>query len=210
MYIMQLLKRIKRYLSGIYRAIHPKPLPSLEFSSNHWNEEYGAKKWDYMGSLPELGRYAMIAGYVSHLNPTASILEVGCGTGLLFQRLRHLPFTKFKGVDISETAIETANQMASENVSFEIGDGAKYDDENTYDIIIFNETLYYFNDCISVLEHYKKKLNNNGFFIISMVFGDVSNSHWRKIENAYRIEDTVRVTNNINITWTCRLVGPQV
>ncbi len=202
------LMSIRQVLAKIFRWLFPAKPPSLEFSGQKWDSEYSGNQWDYMKNISELGRYSMITGYLAHLKPDAAILEVGCGTGILFERLKHLPYQYYKGIDISEKAIESAQQFADDKTAFVAGNGVNFSDNQKYDVVIFNEALYYFDDCLGVLKHYTQMLKPGGFFIISMVVGDISKLHWEKIEKHYSISDAVQTTNKFGITWHCRIVYP--
>lgn len=202
--------KVRQLFAKIFRLFFSAKPASLEFSGKKWDAEYSANQWDYLKNLPELGRYSMITGYLSHLKPNASILEVGCGTGLLFERIRHLPYQYYKGIDISEKAIAAASQFCDAKTTFVSGNGANFLDTKKYDVIIFNEALYYFDDCLAVLKHYTQQLTPGGFFIISMVVGDISQIHWKKIEKHHKIRDGVQLTNQHGITWNCRIVQPEM
>lgn len=201
------LNVLRQILVSIFRKFFPEKPQSLEFSAQQWDAEYSKRQWDYLGNISELARYSIITGYVSHIKPNASILEVGCGAGLLFNRLKYLPYSKYTGIDISEKAIQDATKFSDEKTIFTTANGANFSDNAGYDIIIFNEALYYFDDCISVLNHYKSMLNVGGYFIVSMVVGDISNSHWKKIEAGLNVIDGVKITNTNGITWNCRVLS---
>lgn len=198
-----------RILARIYRLLVPSKPESLEFSGEKWDQEYQNSQWDYLENISELGRYSVITGYVGYLKPDAALLEIGCGTGLLFNRLKHLPYEYYKGVDISEKAIERASVNNNQKTSFVTGDGACFADDKVYDIIIFNEALYYFDDCMKVLDHYFQYLKPNGFVVISMVVGDTSRLHWQEISKHCNVLDSVQLTNRAGITWNCRVIQPR-
>jgi methylase of polypeptide subunit release factors len=40
------------------------------------------------------------------LDPSLRILELGCGSGLLFAKISHIPFKSYTAVDVSENAIK--------------------------------------------------------------------------------------------------------
>ena len=58
------------------------------FSADHWDDQYRAGTWNYLESLDQLGHYAVIAGFVRRLSPSGTILEMGCGNGLLLRELQ--------------------------------------------------------------------------------------------------------------------------
>src|SRR5713226_3057428 len=72
-----------------------------------WEAEYQAGGWDYLRDLYELGRYSVIVGYVQHLGDSPRILDLGCGQGLLMERLRALTH-RYVGCDYALPAIRTA------------------------------------------------------------------------------------------------------
>lgn len=194
-----------RRLSRLFRS---RSLPSLELPPERWDAEYRARKWDYLEGLSELARYSVIAGYIRFLDRCESVLEVGCGTGLLHERLAGARPLTYTGVDLSAAAIERASRLAGPSTRFVAADGRSFSDGRRYDVIVFNEALYYFDDCIAVLDHYERSLNDGGFFIVSMVVGDVSEAHWRRIDGRCRTIDAVQLRNGRGITWNCRLLAP--
>lgn len=195
-----------RRLRGLF---FPPQLPSLEMPREKWDDEYASRKWDYLEGLPELARYSVIAGYIRHLEQCRSVLEIGCGTGLLFERLGSLRAIDYTGVDLSQEAIAQArSRFDGPATSFVAADGHSFSDGRWYDVVVFNEALYYFNDCRAVLSHYARRLNPGGHFIVSMVVGDVSAAHWRAIDENYRTLDAVQLRNGKGITWNCRLLSP--
>lgn len=99
----------------------------------------------------EIGRYALIAGYCSLItNPT--ILDIGCGVGLLERQLRH--FARLVGIDTSAEAIRSATRMAAplraRYHAIDIEHGAM-PPGGPYDIVVFNEVLYYLDNPRQVL-----------------------------------------------------------
>lgn len=204
-----MLHRVPRSLWLRVRALFPEEVESLEFPKKQWDREYEAGKWSYLGTLAEFSRFAVMAGYVRSFNRNAEILEVGCGTGVFFPYLRDVGFDRYRGIDLSEVAIETARRHARPNASFAAADGRSYSDGTYYDFIVFNEVLYYFDDCIEVMEHYRRALKPDGRFIISMVVGPQSKLHWKRLERSYGIEDSVRLVNHAGTTWDCKVIRPR-
>src|SRR5438876_6993820 len=76
--------------------------------AEEWDSQYEKGHWEYMKCLEEVGRYSLIAGYIHYLKPGGSILDVGCGEGILQQRLNLDGISKYVGIDISKVAIDAA------------------------------------------------------------------------------------------------------
>ena len=204
-------KRLPVIVKKIFKRAHrlfPEKITSTEFSQGTWDMQFAAGKWEYLSDLSELSRYSIITGYVHHFNTNAAVLDVGCGAGILFSQLKNFPISKYKGIDLSSKAIELACENHQSKEIFINADGKSFTDNERYDIVIFNESLYYFDDCLPVLSHYQCLLNTNGIFIVSMVLDTKSDSQWAEIDKAYRIIDAVTIKNRTGITWTCKVLKP--
>ena len=70
--------------------------------------QYARGSWDYLRSLDELARFSVLAGYCHYLKPNGRILEIGCGEGILQERLDPARYARYVGVDISEEAVRRA------------------------------------------------------------------------------------------------------
>ena len=79
-----------------------------------------------MRGLDELARYSVIAGYLHHLRPGGSVLDVGSGEGLLADHLRPFGCSRYLGVDLSEAAIRQAAGRADAKTAFAAADAESY------------------------------------------------------------------------------------
>ncbi len=205
-------------MQNIFLKIIAKYLPfrsknlaySVEIDQSGWNDQYTKGRWSYLNQLPELAHYSVIIGYCQFFAKHGKILDVGCGTGILQQRLAILPYEQYTGIDISSVAIETAQQYKNERTEFLTADALTFETDKRYDIIIFNESLYCFNDCIDVLQHYEPLLSDNGIFIISMHVQELSIQHWKHIERAYEVIDSITITNHEHTSWACKVIKPKL
>ncbi len=200
-----IVKLIKNILSHFYNK-----KPTVEnIDQDGWDERYRSGEWDYLDQLHELAHYSVIVGYCQHLFPDGKFLDVGCGEGILQQRLSILPYEKYTGIDLSKLAVSNATEKyADHRTKFIAANAEKFDDQCLYDLIIFNESLYCFDDAVKVLNHYKKSLTPDGLFVISMHVQEVSEYHWEEIGRDFKIVDSVDVKNGENISWKCKLVKP--
>jgi len=172
-----------------------------------WDKMYNSGEWNYLSGIGELAHYSVIIGYCEFVSPNGLILDVGCGEGLLAKRLEPLAHEKYIGIDISNKAIEIAkNSNTNCNLtSFIATDAESYIPPHTMDIIIFNESLYYFNDIATTMQHYESFLNIDGHFIISMFDQPESDDCWDYINKHYNIIDAVKLSNKDGLSWNCKL-----
>ena len=182
---------------------------SVEINESGWNDQYNTGRWSYLDQLSELAHYSVIVGYCQHFALNGKILDVGCGEGVLQQRLSILPYGHYTGIDISSVAIENAQQYKNKHTEFQATDALSFQTNERYNIIIFNESLYCFNDCIKVLQHYQSLLTDDGVFIISMHVQELSLKHWKRIEEHHDVIDSVKITNQENTSWICKAIRPK-
>jgi SAM-dependent methyltransferase len=74
-----------------------------------WDRMFADGRWDYLDSPSEAPRYAVIAGYIHRRPDAACVLDVGCGSGLLYRYLDQSRVT-YRGIDVSPTAIGQARE----------------------------------------------------------------------------------------------------
>src|SRR5436190_22074494 len=104
-----------------------------KFSQKYkFNLQYEGGKWDGLKELPELARFSVIAGYVRYFCPHARILDLGCGEGVLLDRLAPADYAQYLGIDFSDVAIANAQKTATEKASFAVGDLNKWQTHGKY------------------------------------------------------------------------------
>ena len=115
--------------------------------------------------------------YIKNTNVN-SILEIGCGTGILTKKL----LSKYKNakltvLDISENMILECKKnliksnVCTNNIEFICFDGENYSDDKKYDLIISNATFQWFKHPILSIKNYENMLSKKGEIIIS-TFGE--------------------------------------
>ena len=60
-----------------------------------WEQKYRAGDWAFMHDLHQVPRYAAIASLAHRLRPGGTILDVGCGEGVLQDHLRPLGYSRY-------------------------------------------------------------------------------------------------------------------
>ncbi len=127
-----------------------------------------------------------------HAPPSPSVLDVGCAGGTLVSVLP--PFSRYLGMDVSAHAIgvaradpELAPLIAGGSVFFEAVDVREYRSEQTWDVMVFNEVLYYLrtDQAIAEVERYAKFLNPAGILCVSMKNDPKSHVIFRSLATRY-------------------------
>jgi SAM-dependent methyltransferase len=171
-----------------------------------WDSDYSKGRWGYMGQLPELARYWMIIGYMHSLGGDREYLDVGCGEGLLFERFRPLGYQRFVGIDISDVAIEKLRGHNDDRTSFLAADGDVYKPRGYFDVIVFNETLYYLREPMRSLERYAQSLKPEGCIIVSTYTSSRrSLAILRDAKRKFKVFDEVKTTHG-QTSWLCTVM----
>ncbi len=136
-----------------------------------WDKQYKKGKWDNLQSEKEAVRYNKIIELVTKYgaeNP--SIMDIGCGDGVLTVRMADLDYSYFLGLDFSKESIKRAAKKNLKNAEFETADAVTYIPKKKFDIIIFNEAYYYIHETekTNVLNRMMDSLTENGIIIVSI------------------------------------------
>lgn len=132
-----------------------------------WDATYAARKWDFLNELTETPRYAVLIAYMQHLHQRPSVLDVGCGAGLLRARIGDLPIERFVGIDFSASAIAEAKLKEDEHTEFKVA-SAPSTELGTFDVVVCNEMLYYLKDLGDFLDRIEAVLKPSGHLLCSI------------------------------------------
>ncbi|MEJ0027316.1 MAG: class I SAM-dependent methyltransferase [Rhizomicrobium sp.] len=199
---MDIVRRIASY--AVFQMIGFRPSP---VAAPVWDREYKAGRWDYLGTLDNLGGLASVLAYCQFLEP-AAILDVGCGAGLLARKLKVLPYRSYLGVDLSAEAIAQAAPVADARTAFAVADACDFHVDRRFDVIIFCQVLGYIPDPDAVLARYARNLAPNGRIIASMFNDGRTRAAWTRIGKTMVVEDTMSVTQ-AGGTTTTKLLRPR-
>ena len=212
----RMMASIKQTIDKLHKRTIPLELLSyiigrrkIGIDRTAWDREYATGQWDRLGTLAELPRYAIIAGYSRFIGAAASVLDIGCGTGHLLRWLCQDGERHYVGIDISGVAIQQARQCASSQARFEVADAATFDPGDRFDIIVFNEMLYYMERPELVLERFESFLAPGGAFIVSMWRSPESLRTWRRCAARLDVFDQVRLQSANAVEWRIWFCRPK-
>jgi 2-polyprenyl-3-methyl-5-hydroxy-6-metoxy-1,4-benzoquinol methylase len=184
---------------------------SLLQSAQTWEAQYAAGRWDFLAELSELARFSVLAGYICHLKPGGTVLDTGCGQGVLLRRLPTSCYSRYVGIDLSRSAISVAQEQANERSTFLAVDCEEYSPAEQFDVIVFNEVLCCLHDPLSTVERYVRSLNPGGLLLVSLcTAARGSDAILSRLKRAYAIVDEVRVVHSgRNVSWVCTALRPE-
>lgn len=177
------------------------PYRTERVSSAQWSASYRTGELDFYGDLEELGRYSLVVGYARWTASTTggrpALLDVGCGSGLLRDRLEGVDIAEYVGIDISEVAIDAARAKCHPNARFVVGDLMNTELEQ-YDIVVVNEMLYYAVDPAALLRRVRELACRGAIVVVSMWRHSGDYKLWRQVDQALHQVDRVEIRNRSN------------
>jgi SAM-dependent methyltransferase len=166
-----------------------------------WDDEYARGEWDGLDSTRELAHYAVIAGFVDELSERPRVLDVGCGHGRLYTMLHHDRLGSYLGIDVSVRAIERARRLAEDSAAFAVCDFDREAPEGPFDVIVFNESIYYAADAGRAFSRYLEALSDDGIVIVSIRSRLKRRRVRRAIHRVQRPAHSTTVTNEAGERW---------
>ena len=103
------------------------------------------------------------------INQGERILDLGCGTGVLIQRLLQVsPEIEVFGIDSCAEMLEIAKQKLPESVDLKVGiaDNLPFPN-NSFDVVVSTSAFHYFRDPSQALQEAKRVLKPNGRLVIT-------------------------------------------
>ncbi|MCD6039633.1 MAG: putative methltransferase, enzyme of biotin synthesis [Gammaproteobacteria bacterium] len=129
-----------------------------------------------------------LATKMSSLQPQ-TILEIGCGTGLLSQWLvKFFPTASLLLTDLAPAMIAQCQKTLPfhSSITFACMDGEQITVSQPYDLIVSNMTLHWFHDLQKSYIDITHHLQRGGQFIFSLL-GENSFKEWHTLCNAFKV-----------------------
>jgi 2-polyprenyl-6-hydroxyphenyl methylase/3-demethylubiquinone-9 3-methyltransferase len=117
--------------------------------------------------------------------------------GLLQQRLQSQNYSRFVGTDISDLAIQKAAADAGDDKStYLVADMDTYKPEGRFDLIIFNEVIYYSKHPLKTLQRLATYLKPDGLLIVTINDHKHSAELWEVIKDGFPLLDEATTINS--------------
>jgi 2-polyprenyl-3-methyl-5-hydroxy-6-metoxy-1,4-benzoquinol methylase len=153
-----------RWFQNKIRSINNK---LFHTKAGKWDWEYSHGVWDFLHNESEVPRLETLSKMITG-KPVKTILEIGSGEGLLGKYLPKSAYNHFLGIDISKEAIEKAKVYQSAKMIYLPANMETYKATESFDLVIFNECLYYANNPIKLFNRYLQFVRPSGFIITSI------------------------------------------
>jgi SAM-dependent methyltransferase len=204
LYYRYIFLRENRVARTIAALVGSPAVPSREM----WESQYKNGHWARLNDLSEQAHNAVVLSYITHLRPKSSVLEIGCGEGTLLRRLKQTGYRNYTGVDISDVAISRCQQFSDEKTIFLACDAESYVPETAFDIVVLNESIYYFVQPVVTMQRYANYLAPDGLFVISLFDKNRTRPIRRSLKTAFSLVDESVISNSKG-TWYCLVLAPR-
>jgi trans-aconitate methyltransferase len=176
-----------------------------------WERQYRSGGWDYLASEDEAAHYRVIAQFYGRQLRGGSLLDIGCGTGILvpyLQQLAGMEPSRYTGIDLAEDAVaEAASSFPA--ARFSRLDYSTDPVPGRYDGVIFNETLYCFDDPVAILDKsIAENMHGSSLLIVSM-YGDHHEPIWEALASRSDTVDEQVVESRGGVRWKIRALRPK-
>lgn len=209
---------MKRAKGVTIKQIDSEPSQDRRPASIDWEESFQQHSWDYLAGIGETPRYSLVAGYIHKLAGRGSVLDAGCGEGVLIDYLDLNRFT-YCGFDVSPTAIERA-RLRHADVQLQVASAESFvpPEHEKYDVIAFSEVLAQVESPLATLARFSTFLRPAGHIIVSQFHSRNPESKGTIFKRIFEAEiaagrvNIVATSEVLNcatgLRWTVYCVGP--
>lgn len=193
-------------------------MPAILQDKEKWEQQYRSGRWSYLAGSEEFARYAIIAAHACRGGREGlRVLDVGCGEGVLLKHFDLAKIAKYTGLDLAQSALDKI-ELRRESDRFVCSSIEEFTPDDRWDVIIFNEVLYYTADPIAQIQRFEKALLPGGILIVSIFkktrFWAYNNRCARAVEKYfaggnYTIVDAVELSKIYGkLRWQIFVVKP--
>jgi 2-polyprenyl-3-methyl-5-hydroxy-6-metoxy-1,4-benzoquinol methylase len=176
-----------------------------------WERQYRSGGWDYLTGDDEAGHYQAIAEFYERHLRDGSLLDIGCGTGILVAYLQWhagMEPSRYTGIDLAQDAVDQA-QSSCPGGRFSRLDYSTDAVPGRFDGVIFNETLYCFDDPVAMVDKsITENMHADSLLIVSM-YGDHHEPIWDAIATRCDTVDEQAVENARGVCWKIQVLRPR-
>lgn len=149
-----------------------------------------AKDWDKNEVVPPKKRDELVK--FSNLKKGETVLDIGCGTGVISETLFNLSQVKVDAIDLSSEMIKIAkSKISNDKVNFICADFYNFKFSKKYDLAIVYNAYPHFVNSETFIKKLSEVLNNNGRFLIIHSFSlEGLKNHHKNVKSSLSREIT--------------------
>jgi 2-polyprenyl-3-methyl-5-hydroxy-6-metoxy-1,4-benzoquinol methylase len=176
-----------------------------------WERQYRSGEWDYLAGEDEAGHYLAIARFCGRYLEHGTLLDIGCGAGILPSHLQAhagMALARYTGIDLAEEAVRRASLQFPEArfLQFDYNAGSL---PGRYDGVIFNETLYCFDDPLAIIDKCIAENTHPGSLLFISMYGDHHEAIWDAVSTrCHTLAEEVVQNTARNVRWKIRVLRP--
>lgn len=155
-----------------------------------------AKSYDKYANVQKKMGDKLIENIKNDNSNIKNILEIGCGTGYVTQRLvNHFPNAQVTAIDIAPGMIEhVKSTIECDRVNFICGDIEEMNLNNKYDLIISNATFQWFNHLNKTVSKLIRLLDKNG----TLCFSTFGKDTFKELHEAfYKAKKALNISEQV-------------
>jgi trans-aconitate methyltransferase len=198
-------------LALVSRAFrHVAPMRSKEhyYSADRWNDSW-SHGYD-LNNAREDARYGTLIALMRRHEEYGPLLDVGCGDGLLEEQYRKVSSVRIVAFDYSAVAIERAKARRLPDVDFLCVDIRTFRPQQRFSVVVLNESLYYIEDYLGMMEELSGALTADGVFVVSMHDTCTTKRIWKDVQRSYTLLHGVTLKDEpTGCLWHIRLLQPR-
>src|ERR1700728_4128306 len=120
-----------------------------------WEAAYRQGVWDSLCSDSEYAHNLMVGGFIRRRTTPYSLLDVGCGSGVILRYLDLTLVTQYTGVDLAQAALDRIEPKRMQDC-YVCSSLEQFKPVEKWDVILFNEVLYYTHDPVAQLARFEQ------------------------------------------------------
>jgi SAM-dependent methyltransferase len=156
-----------------------------------WDALYDSGELDFYENVDGLARYGVLAAYLRRIE-ARSILDIGCGPGILRRFIEGVGFTSYVGIDHSPAAIARAKQYEDDRTTFTTAERMP-PEEGPFHVVVSNDMLLYVEDAGEFLDYVSELLEPGGFFLSAVWRHSRDVVLQRRIDERFDLVDRVLI-----------------
>jgi trans-aconitate methyltransferase len=169
-----------------------------------WQEKF--KDGYRLDDPKEDSRYGTLLLMMKRYENGGPILDFGCGDGLLQERFRSLSSAHLIGIDYARAGIERARARGIPDCEFICTDYRRFQPSEKCSLLVFNETLYYVDDYLEVIDRMADHLIPDGHIVISMFETRVTARIWKNLAGRLSlVQGALTFDEQSRRSWTVRV-----